>query len=254
MRALIEPYRFLQRWLLDIDLLVFLASLLLRSIVPFDCLLCGGLNGLSLLLFLLLRGRLERDFESHLLQELCVGEWLALPIDDTHLHLDEEVLVSLGIALDFWSYQSFRIVHHYGDDLFRLVLVVDRLAEGLLVVVLDRVVLAIVLLIHKVVSVPKQIDQLLCLLVELSQLLLTEFVPVGVGLALSWLVDLWSRLVGRELDVSLCSGVVESLDVEHEFHELGEGALWVRDQVLVADDVDRQLRLEPKVVELFPDS
>lgn len=68
-------------------------------------------------------------------------------------------------------------------------------------------------------------------------LFLPILVLVCVCLSYTRLVDLWSRLCGRHLDVLLNAGVFESFDVENELHQVIQRWLRVLHQIFIANDM-----------------
>ena len=77
---------------------------------------------------------------------------------------------------------------------------------------------------------------------------------VAVDLTFPRLVDLRRWLITRQNNLLLDASVLNAFYVKNEAHKAFQSADWTEADVLVSDNVHRDFRFEPKVVEVAPNS
>ena len=102
--------------------------------------------------------------------------------------------------------------------------------------------------------IPKLLNQLLRIAEHEIQVHGLKFQHVGIYSALARSIDFWRSLLTSQLNIAFDSSALDRADVQDEFDKLVQSWLWLQDNVLVPDYVDWDLRFEPEIVKVFPNS
>ena len=77
-------------------------------------------------------------------------------------------------------------------------------------------------------------------------------VEVTVDFSLSWLVNLWGFFLGSNFDVFSNLGSFDSFDIENKANQALKSFSGSLDNILVSDNMGRNVLVEPPLVEFIP--